>query len=94
VLLPPGVTVKRFEDTAIARPPKDTRTVKGVVEQAPLHVYKCAPAACSCCVFHGLLLHDARGAMCEGGHGHSSSRRHRCGVCLRGQRRRCALLHE
>ena len=45
VLLPPGVRPATFEDTVIERPPRDTRTVAGVVELPPLHVYKCA-----CCV--------------------------------------------
>lgn len=45
LLLPAGVRVQSFSSTQIARPPRDTRTVKGVVELPPLTVYKCALAS-------------------------------------------------
>ena len=43
LLLPGGTRLSSFEKVSIPRPPKDTRTVRGIVEQPPLCIYRCAP---------------------------------------------------
>lgn len=40
LLLPGGTRLSSFEKVSIPRPPKDTRTVRGVVEQEPLSIYR------------------------------------------------------
>jgi hypothetical protein len=42
LLLPRSARIQRFDKKVIALPPKDTRTVMGVVEVPPLVIYRCA----------------------------------------------------
>lgn len=43
LILPTGVRVRSAEVETIQRPPRDTRTIRGVVETPPLNIYKCGP---------------------------------------------------
>eukprot|EP00892_Ulva_mutabilis_P002867 jgi/Ulvmu1/12581/UM092_0011.1 len=40
LLLPAGTRLASFQKISIPRPPRDTRTVRGVVEQDPLSIYR------------------------------------------------------
>ena len=42
LLLPKSARIRSFDKAVIALPPKDTRTVKGVVEVPPLTIYRFA----------------------------------------------------
>jgi hypothetical protein len=50
-LLPPGTTVQQFDVEKIERPPRDTRTIRGVVPTPALSIYKYVPPTA-----RGLLL--------------------------------------
>ena len=41
-LLPKGARVQRFTAGQIERAPRDTRSLKGVIDLPPLTVYRCA----------------------------------------------------
>ena len=41
VLLPPGARVASFETQIDPQPPKDTGTVRGIVDQPPRVYYRC-----------------------------------------------------
>jgi hypothetical protein len=40
LLLPVGARVTKFEQEKVDRPPKDTRTIMGVVDVPPLNIYR------------------------------------------------------
>jgi hypothetical protein len=46
LLLPRSARIQRFDKAVIPLPPKDTRTVKGIVEVPPLTIYRFVSLFC------------------------------------------------